>query len=459
MAVREVLAGDRKVGTVSRSARRRRLELRRLGRTASAVAEDDAAKRVRPASDSSSDSSESAKVAPEPTAEVARWPACVSHGAVSVIGRRREMEDAIFVAAPFLAASKEAAVEGSGVAEEEGKEEDEGFFAVYDGHGGSRVAEACRERMHVVLAEEVRVRRLLQGGGGGADVEDEDRARWKEAMAALLHPRGRRGRRRRGGRHRASRRFYNANAMLWTLDSARRGVMLVAANVNETFVDCTQPDRPDEMERVEAAGGRVINWNGYRILGVLATSRSIGDYYLKPYVIAEPEVTVMDRTDKDEFLILASDGLWDVVSNDVACKIARNCLSGRAASKYPESVSGSTAADAAALLVELAISRGSKDNISVVVVELRRLRSRTTASKENGLHSRAIESTYRVHRAIVPGGWISRPAGRQAWEKRDTGAGRILRDAWPQGRLIECESFGLVACRDSERGVRTPKRS
>lgn len=30
------------------------------------------------------------------------------------------------------------------------------------------------------------------------------------------------------------------------------------------------------MERVEAAGGRVINWNGYRILGVLATSRSIG---------------------------------------------------------------------------------------------------------------------------------------------------------------------------------------
>lgn len=186
MAVREVLAGDRKVGTVSRSARRRRLELRRLGRTASAVAEDDAAKRVRPASDSSSDSSESAKVAPEPTAEVARWPACVSHGAVSVIGRRREMEDAIFVAAPFLAASKEAAVEGSGVAEEEGKEEDEGFFAVYDGHGGSRVAEACRERMHVVLAEEVRVRRLLQGGGGGADVEDEDRARWKEAMAACF---------------------------------------------------------------------------------------------------------------------------------------------------------------------------------------------------------------------------------------------------------------------------------
>uniref|UniRef100_A0A0E0FQF7 protein-serine/threonine phosphatase n=1 Tax=Oryza nivara TaxID=4536 RepID=A0A0E0FQF7_ORYNI len=390
MAVREVLAGDRKVGTVSRSARRRRLELRRLGRTASAVAEDDAAKRVRPASDSSSDSSESAKVAPEPTAEVARWPACVSHGAVSVIGRRREMEDAIFVAAPFLAASKEAAVEGSGVAEEEGKEEDEGFFAVYDGHGGSRVADACRERMHVVLAEEVRVRRLLQGGGGGADVEDEDRARWKEAMAACFA----RVDGEVGGAEEADtgEQTVGSTAVVAVVGPRR----IVVANCGDSRAVLSRggvavplssdhkPDRPDEMERVEAAGGRVINWNGYRILGVLATSRSIGDYYLKPYVIAEPEVTVMDRTDKDEFLILASDGLWDVVSNDVACKIARNCLSGRAASKYPESVSGSTAADAAALLVELAISRGSKDNISVVVVELRRLRSRTTASKENG---------------------------------------------------------------------------
>jgi len=100
-----------------------------------------------------------------------------------------------------------------------------------------------------------------------------------------------------------------------------------------------------------------------------------GDYYLKPYVSAEPEVTVVDRTEQDEFLILASDGLWDVVSNEVACKIARNCLSGRAASKFPESVTGRTAADAAALLTELAMSRGSRDNISVVVVELQRLKT------------------------------------------------------------------------------------
>jgi hypothetical protein len=37
-----------------------------------------------------------------------------------------------------------------------------------------------------------------------------------------------------------------------------------------------QPNREDEYARIEAQGGKVINWNGYRVLGVLAMSRSIG---------------------------------------------------------------------------------------------------------------------------------------------------------------------------------------
>ncbi|KAK9143997.1 hypothetical protein Syun_013397 [Stephania yunnanensis] len=153
-----------------------------------------------------------------------------------------------------------------------------------------------------------------------------------------------------------------------------------------------KPDRPDEMERVEAAGGRVVDWYGCRIFGVLATSRSIGDQYLKPYVISVPEVTVKDRTEEDEFLILASDGLWDVMSNEVACKMVRKCFEcarlrdeerrSRAKDDAAESSSGgsgcsscsssgeSTPAEAAAMLAELALARGSKDNITIVVVDL-----------------------------------------------------------------------------------------
>ena len=46
--------------------------------------------------------------------------------------------------------------------------------------------------------------------------------------------------------------------------------------------------------------------------GFLAMSRSIGDHHLRPYVIAEPEVSSFDRCPEDEVLIIATDGLWDV---------------------------------------------------------------------------------------------------------------------------------------------------
>lgn len=136
-----------------------------------------------------------------------------------------------------------------------------------------------------------------------------------------------------------------------------------------------QPDRADELERIEGCGGKVINWNGNRVLGVLATSRSIGDDYLKPYVITDPEVKVVRRTKSDEFLILASDGLWDVISNELACRVARRCLEGRlrkSSSSVPSRCTrGGRAAEAAAMLAELAMARGSYDNISVIVVDLR----------------------------------------------------------------------------------------
>lgn len=57
------------------------------------------------------------------------------------------------------------------------------FFTVYDGHGGSHVQRLCRKRMHVVLTEEVRLRKLLPGDSDGVDVENKDQAWWKEAMA------------------------------------------------------------------------------------------------------------------------------------------------------------------------------------------------------------------------------------------------------------------------------------
>lgn len=51
----------------------------------------------------------------------------------------------------------------------------------------------------------------------------------------------------------------------------------------------------------------------WRIQGSLAVSRGIGDQHLKQWVIAEPETTIINIEPECEFLILASDGLWDKV--------------------------------------------------------------------------------------------------------------------------------------------------
>ena len=84
-------------------------------------------------------------------------------------------------------------------------------------------------------------------------------------------------------------------------------------------------------------------------------------------MICEPEVTVSKRTESDNFLIIASDGLWDVVSNEVACDVVTKCFEKKLRKGFAE---GKAAAEAASMLAGLALCKGSKDNISVIVVEL-----------------------------------------------------------------------------------------
>lgn len=114
-----------------------------------------------------------------------------------------------------------------------------------------------------------------------------------------------------------------------------------------------------------------------------------GDKYLKSVVISEPEVTFTKRESEDECLILASDGLWDVLPSELACEVARECLQGVAATttttttidlnavpQIEEEAAGtsypSRSALAAALLTRLALGRKSTDNISVIVIDLKR---------------------------------------------------------------------------------------
>lgn len=283
------------------------------------------------------------------------------NGGVSVCGRRREMEDAMTILPSFADAGRLH------------------FFGVYDGHGGPHAALRCRERLHRILTVELMAEQL--------DTATIEEAQWQRAMVSAF-----------------SRMDDEVSGLCSDHDNDAKvpetvgstavvavvgADQIVVANCGDSRVVLSRrgeaiplsidhkPDRADEMARIEAGGGRVIFWNGYRVMGVLATSRSIGDRYLKPYIIPEPDVTYRRRTPDDECLILATDGLWDVVSNEMACDIARRCLAGRLVRKRGEglpdgAVDENPAAVAAALLTKLAFARGSSDNISVVVVDLKK---------------------------------------------------------------------------------------
>lgn len=79
-----------------------------------------------------------------------------------------------------------------------------------------------------------------------------------------------------------------------------------------------------ERHRIEQSGGCVLEFPSgcYRVNGRLAVSRAIGDYGLKDVVIGEPDIAAITLNGKEDFLILACDGLWDYAEEDeVATKV------------------------------------------------------------------------------------------------------------------------------------------
>lgn len=102
-------------------------------------------------------------------------------------------------------------------------------------------------------------------------------------------------------------------------------------------------------------------------------------------MIPDPDVTSIRRVKEDDCLILASDGLWDVMTNEEVCDMARkrillwhkkNAMAGDALLPAEKRGEGKdpAAMSAAEYLSKMALQRGSKDNISVIVVDLKGIR-------------------------------------------------------------------------------------
>lgn len=66
------------------------------------------------------------------------------------------------------------------------------------------------------------------------------------------------------------------------------------------------------------SGGMVIN---KRVMGLLAVTRSFGDHSIKEFVISEPYIQSRKIIDDHSFIVLACDGVFDVLSDEETCNI------------------------------------------------------------------------------------------------------------------------------------------
>lgn len=313
-------------------------------------------------------------------------------GLNSVRGTRPEMEDAVAVVPRLLKIPSLmlAGRQNLELRDQHGKDLTAHFFGVYDGHGGSQVASYCRERIHLALAEEMEVaKRGFRNGSSWSNGKEQLEKAFSNCFLKVDDEVCGVSRSMNGSDpsliESMAPETVGSTAVVGLVCSTHiiiancgdsRAVLYRGKETVPLSVD-HKPNREDECARIEAAGGRVILWDGFRVCGVLAMSRAIGDRYLKPSIIPDPEVVFFPRAKEDECLILASDGLWDVVTNEEACDMARRRIllwHKKNGDNLPaeRGEGADPAAQAAAdYLSKLALQRGSRDNISVIVIDLK----------------------------------------------------------------------------------------
>lgn len=235
------------------------------------------------------------------------------------------------------------------------------YFGVYDGHAGVEAAEFVHETLHVEidknLAEETDWKEAVIAAYAKVDddfMEESEAHMWESGttvITALID-------------------LEKKHILLANLGDCR--CILASATTSAPFVKATalsedhKPWLPAELERIEAAG--CVLEDG-RINGTHAMSRAIGDFELKQNVSKEmkdqaisnlPEFREASITHDELFLVLACDGLWDVMSNEeVATWVYERLYS-----------TNDPLAKVATDLALHAVEIGSTDNVTCCIVTL-----------------------------------------------------------------------------------------
>ena len=137
-----------------------------------------------------------------------------------------------------------------------------------------------------------------------------------------------------------------------------RAVLLSAARGPRVLTVDHSTTSLSEQARITAAGGHLLfSHCSLRVNGVLNVTRSIGDRALKQFVISEPEQTTVELQEDDGHLLLITDGITNVLDADDLHALVNDLPT-------------AAPADIADSIVDLALKKGTKDNVTAVVIHL-----------------------------------------------------------------------------------------
>lgn len=220
--------------------------------------------------------------------------------------------------------------------------------SVFDGHGGSEIAELCQKHLVPLLKEHLSVYPdigfCLRKTYTTLDDMSATPVGFMCGSTATT--------------------IVIGDKTIWCANCGDTEAMVGMGGTFQVLTQCHKVE--NEKNRLEKLGAN-ITYNGgcARISWQLNLSRSIGDYNLKEFVISTPYVSSFPMSSSIEYIVLASDGLWDVykpkeIHNEIMSMRTTLIIQGLDIKQMTDKINMH--------LVRNALLRGSSDNITVILI-------------------------------------------------------------------------------------------
>ena len=221
------------------------------------------------------------------------------------------------------------------------------FYSLFDGHGGKEVSEFLSKYLYkyffltnINYNNLVKLKYYIKKVYDKMDtklyskLKDKTYKTGSTALVSIMHK-------------------CNNETILYLINLGDcRAILCKKNNKAKQLTEDHKPNTVTEKKRISNLGGKIY-YDGYdwRIVN-LSVSRAFGDFDTKPYITHVPDIYKIKIKDDDQFIVLACDGLWDVMSNqDVVDFVAQN--------RNKKNIAN--------LLTQEAYDKGSTDNISVII--------------------------------------------------------------------------------------------